>query len=119
MSPASPVDVQQISNQLRDHYHIEGLEDVRVIRDRHTSKFSGCGVAYLTFVEISRRLGFITFRNVNESRAFLEKNFPAIYLYGPNSTDDRGTKVRIAYSREREDRARARAEGDWTCPLVS
>src|SRR5699024_5044012 len=102
-----------------DHYHVEGLEDVRVIRDRQTSKFSGCCAACLTLLEISRRLGFITFRSVNESRAFLEKNFPSIYLHGPDSADDRGTKVRIAYSREREDRARTRAEGDWACPMVS
>lgn len=30
--------VEQITNELRDGYHIEGLEEVRVIRDRQTSK---------------------------------------------------------------------------------
>lgn len=70
--------------------------------------------------EISRQLGFLRFSSLEDSRAFVERNFPAIYLYGPNSSDgDRGAKVRIAYSREREDRARARAEGDWTCKMVS
>ncbi|KAE8390914.1 hypothetical protein BDV23DRAFT_154111 [Aspergillus alliaceus] len=94
--------VEQITNELRDGYHIEGLEEVRVIRDRQT--------------KISRQLGFLRFRDLNFSRAFVERNFPSIYLYGPSAgRDDRGTKVRIAYSREREDRARARAEGDWTC----
>lgn len=28
---------QQISKELKEFYHIEGLEDVRVIRDRQTS----------------------------------------------------------------------------------
>ncbi|OOO08779.1 D111/G-patch domain protein [Aspergillus oryzae] len=86
----------------KDGYHIEGLEEVRVIRDRQT--------------KISRQLGFLRFRDLNSSRAFVERNFPSVYFYGPSAgRDDRGTKVRIAYSREREDRARARAEGDWTC----
>lgn len=69
--------------------------------------------------EISRQLGFLRFSSLEDSRVFVERNFPAIYLYGPNSSgDDRGAKVRIAFSREREDRTRARAEGDWTCKLV-
>lgn len=50
----------------------------------------------------------------------MESNFPSIYLYGPNAaSDDRGTKVRIAFSRERDSRTRTRAEGDWNCPMVS
>lgn len=68
--------------------------------------------------EVSRQLGFLRFRDLNQSRAFVERNFPNIYLHGPNPHNDRGTKVRIAYSREREDRARARAEADWTCMMV-
>lgn len=72
----------------------------------------------LTAVEISRQLGFLRFRSFNFSRSFVEQNFPTIYLCGPSAQDDRGTKVRIAYSREKEDRARARAEGDWTCRMV-
>ena len=32
--------VEQITNELRDGYHIEGLEEVRVIRDRQTSKIN-------------------------------------------------------------------------------
>lgn len=68
--------------------------------------------------EVSRRLGFLRFRDLDYSRAFLEPNYPAIYLYGPNPKDDRGTRVRIAYSREREDRTRARGENDWTCMMV-
>ncbi|KAL2867007.1 uncharacterized protein BJX67DRAFT_381334 [Aspergillus lucknowensis] len=94
-----------ISKELKDFYDIEGLEEVRVIRDRQT--------------KMSRQLGFLRFRNLSLSRSFIERNFPSIYLCGPSAQDDRGTKVRIAYSREREDRARARAEGDWTCKMCS
>ncbi|KAL2008987.1 hypothetical protein VTN00DRAFT_7181 [Thermoascus crustaceus] len=108
MMEGLPVDMaeEDISHELTEYYHVEGLEEVRVIRDRQT--------------KISRQLGFLRFSSLEDSRAFVERNFPAIYLYGPNSGgDDRGAKVRIAFSREREDRNRARAEGDWTCKLCA
>lgn len=111
--------VEQISNELKDHYHVEGLDDIRVIRDRQTSKYRVFSAVKLTPSEISRRLGFLRFHSVADSRAFVERNFPSVYFLGPNATgDDGGTKVRIAFSREREDRARTRAEGDWNCPVV-
>lgn len=70
--------------------------------------------------ELSRQLGFLRFRTIEESRDFVTKNQPAIYFYGPSAgPNDRSTKVRIAYSREREDRARPRGESDWTCRMVS
>ncbi|XHG09418.1 hypothetical protein AWENTII_012477 [Aspergillus wentii] len=97
---------EDISHELQQFYHIEGLEEVRVIRDRQT--------------KVSRQLGFLRFQSIAHSRAFLEPNFPSIVFYGPNSSgNDRGTKVRIAYSREREDRARNRAESDWTCKMCT
>ena len=70
--------------------------------------------------EISRQLGFLRFRSLDYSRDFVEQNFPAIYLYGnsPSNADNRGTKVRIAYSREREDRNRSRGDSEWTCANV-
>ncbi|PWY68519.1 hypothetical protein BO94DRAFT_560923 [Aspergillus sclerotioniger CBS 115572] len=106
MMDGLPVDMveEDITNELKEFYHVEGLDDVRVIRDRQT--------------KLSRQLGFLRFRNLNLSRAFVERNFPAIYLHGSSAQNDRGTKVRIAYSREREDRARARAEADWNCVMV-
>ena len=67
--------------------------------------------------ELSRQLGFLRFQNLDFSRDFMERNFPTIYLYGPTA-DDHGAKVRIAFSREREDRNRVRAEGEWTCANV-
>ncbi|KAL4805603.1 rna-binding protein [Aspergillus unguis] len=107
MMDGLPVDMveEDISKELNEFYHIEGLEDVRVIRDRQT--------------KLSRQLGFLRFRSLNFSRSFVEQNFPTIYLCGPSAQDDRGTKVRIAYSREKEDRAKARAEADWNCPMCS
>ncbi|CEL08085.1 Putative Rna-binding protein [Aspergillus calidoustus] len=107
MMDGLPVDMteEDISKELKDFYNIEGLEEVRVIRDRQT--------------KLSRQLGFLRFKTLGSSRSFVERNFPSIYLCGPNAQDDRGSKVRIAYSREREDRARARAEADWTCQLCS
>ncbi|KAI9374059.1 hypothetical protein BJX61DRAFT_541107 [Aspergillus egyptiacus] len=96
---------EQISRELQEFYQIEGVEEVRVIRDRQT--------------KMSRGLGFLRFRNLTSSRSFVERNFPYIYLCGPSAQDDRGTKVRIAYSREREERVKARAEGDWNCKMCS
>lgn len=73
----------------------------------------------IMLAEVSRGLGFLRFRTIDYARDFLERNHPCIYLYGPAAGDnDRSTKVRIAYSREREDRARAKADGDWTCRMV-
>ncbi|PGH14350.1 hypothetical protein AJ80_05940 [Polytolypa hystricis UAMH7299] len=109
MMEGLPVEMNEddISSELKEHYHIEDLEDVRVIRDRHT--------------KISRQLGFLRFPSLDGSRDFVEQNFPAIYLYGESGaqTDGRGTKVRIAYSREREDRNKAKGEGDWTCVICN
>jgi hypothetical protein len=68
--------------------------------------------------EISRQIGFLRFYSLDDCRTFVERNFPTIYLYGRNSgSGDRAAKVRIAYSREREDR-RTRAEGEWICRNV-
>lgn len=94
-----------------------------MIRDRQTSALFAplnldVVLTYL-FLEISRRLGFLRFRSIDDSRAFLEPNFPSIYLYGNDANgEDGATKVRIAYSREREDRGRAKEEGEWVCKIV-
>ena len=72
--------------------------------------------------EASRGFGFIRFPTFEDSKAFVERNYPMIYLYGNGSSDnnDQAAKVRIAYSRERDDRNRGeKAEGEWTCKIVS
>ncbi|KAJ5967905.1 hypothetical protein N7501_004153 [Penicillium viridicatum] len=80
----------------RNAYHIDGLDKIKVIRDRQT--------------KLSRQLGFLRFPTIDASREFVERNHPYIFFYGP--TNNRSTQVRIAYSREREDRPRA---SDWNC----
>lgn len=77
----------------------------------------------LTFrSEVSRQFGFLRFATLQDSRAFVERNYPMIYLYGSNSAENNGeaAKVRIAFSRERDERHLSeRAEGEWTCKIVS
>ena len=71
--------------------------------------------------EASRGFGFIRFPTLEDSKAFVERNYPIIYLYGNVSSDndDQAAKVRIAYSRERDDRSRLeKADGEWTCKIV-
>ena len=51
----------------------------------------------------------------------MERSFPMIYLYGKGSADndEQAAKVRIAYSREREDRGRTeKSDSEWTCKVV-
>ncbi|KAJ5768111.1 G-patch domain protein [Penicillium manginii] len=108
MMDGIPQDMSEddVSAELKQAYHITGLEEIRVIRDRQT--------------KISRGLGFLRFRTIDYARDFLERSHPCIYLYGPTAGEnDRSTKVRIAYSREREDRTRSKGEGDWTCRMCA
>lgn len=49
----------------------------------------------------------------------MESNAPTLYLYGRHpGNDERSAKVRISYTRERDDR-RGKPEGEWTCRNVS
>ena len=70
--------------------------------------------------EISRCFGFIRFPTFEDSKAFVERSYPLIYLYGSNTSDNDGeaAKVRIAYSRERDDRHGDKPDGEWTCKIV-
>ena len=72
--------------------------------------------------EVSRGFGFLRFPTLEKSKTFLEQNFPMIYLYGKGKADndDQVAKVRIAFSRERDERSRMeKAEGEWTCKIVN
>lgn len=88
--------------------------------DRQVGIFSNISVYGVNeCAEISRQIGFLRFHSLKDSRAFVEQNAPTIYLYGRNSgNDERGAKVRISYTRERDDR-RGKPEGEWTCRNVS
>ena len=61
------------------------------------------------------------FSSFEQSRAFLEQNHPILYLYGNDTTDSdaKAAKVRIAYSRERDDRNKDPTEAKWICHYVS
>lgn len=117
--------ISQISKELKQYYHVEKLDDVRVIRDRQTSTIFLATIrvrrSAKCISEASRGFGFIRFPTLEDSKAFVERNYPMIYLYGNGSSenDDQAAKVRIAYSRERDDRGRGeKAEGEWTCKIV-
>lgn len=71
-------------------------------------------------VEISRGFGFVRFPSVDEAKSFLDRYYPTIYLYGQSTSDgdEEAAKVRIAFSREREDRRAEKADGEWICKIV-
>ena len=52
----------------------------------------------------------------------MQQNHPTVKLYpnSPNDSTTSKTPVRIAFSKEREERDRDRAplEGEWNCPNV-
>jgi len=79
------------------------------------------GHLLIAYPEVSRQFGFLRFATLQDSRAFVERNYPMIYFYGSNSAEENGeaAKVRIAFSRQRDDRDRSeRTEGEWTCKIV-
>lgn len=66
----------------------------------------------------SRQFGFLRFATLDEAEAFMDANYPMIYLYGSSdhALSSEEAKVRIAFGRERKD---ARADdGDWICKIV-
>ena len=73
-------------------------------------------------LEVSRGFGFLRFPTLDRAKAFMEHNYPTISLYGNSSADgdESAAKIRIAFSRERDDRSRGeKTEGEWVCKIVS
>ncbi|EXJ64385.1 hypothetical protein A1O7_00721 [Cladophialophora yegresii CBS 114405] len=92
---------KQISSELKQYYKVEGLDDVRVIRDRQTKQ--------------SRQFGFLRFSTLAEAEEFMDRNYPTLYLYGDdNKSKGDASKVRIAFGRERKDQVRS-DDADWIC----
>ncbi|KAJ9630232.1 hypothetical protein H2204_008593 [Knufia peltigerae] len=91
-----------ISSELKHYYHVQHLDDVRVIRDRQTKQ--------------SRQFGFLRFPTVQDAEEFMDRNYPVLYLYGNDelSTGD-ASKVRITFGRERKEAHRTE-DADWICP---
>lgn len=60
---------------------------------------------------------------IPEARRFLEKYYPYITLYGAydtiRSNDTEAFKVRIAFSRDKDDRDKlGKGDDDWKCEVV-
>jgi len=78
----------------------------------------------LTCLGASRQFGFLRFPTIQESKAFVERNHPAIHLSSKQANDVERVKtvVRIAFSKDREERERDRdrplADGEWKCLIV-
>lgn len=77
----------------------------------------------MQFIGQSRGFAFAQFVGINEARRFLDQYYPTVQLYGPHHIDPNATSdpmnVRIAYSRDRDDRDKAgKGEDDWKCEVV-
>ncbi|KAL9607119.1 MAG: hypothetical protein Q9167_007937, partial [Letrouitia subvulpina] len=69
----------------------------------------------------SRGFGFLRFPSLARSKDFVESNYPAIFLRSKKGSDNENAavEVRIAFSRERDDRSRGEKDGQWTCKVCN
>ncbi|PVH74064.1 hypothetical protein DL98DRAFT_40706 [Cadophora sp. DSE1049] len=98
----------QILKELQHTLRLEGLEEVRLIKDKRTGQSKG--------------FAFAQFASIPEARRFLDRYYPTVPLYGVYDPTQSGpaepTNVRIAFGRERDDREKAgRGEDDWKCDV--
>ncbi|OBT79315.1 hypothetical protein VF21_01863 [Pseudogymnoascus sp. 05NY08] len=97
----------QIAHELKTSFTADGLEQVRLIRDKRTGQ--------------SRQFAFAKFATLRDSKVFLEMYYPSIQFrgsYGMPQTSEEFAQARLAYSREKEDRDRpGKGEGDWMCEV--
>jgi RNA-binding protein 5/10 len=71
----------------------------------------------------SRGFAFAQFVDIPDARRFLDQHYPSVPLHGTydpnNAAPAEPTKIRIAYSRERDDRDKAgKSDDDWKCDVV-
>jgi RNA-binding protein 5/10 len=114
----------QILNELQQSLRVEGIEEVRLIKDKRTGmyliqKFK----KLLTPIGQSRQFAFAQFIGIPEAKQFLDKYHPTISLYGAfapnNAAASEPTQIRIAYSREKDDREKpGKSDDDWKCEVV-
>lgn len=74
-------------------------------------------------VGLSRQFAFAQFVGIPEARTFLERYYPTISIpdaYNSSQNTAAGpAKVRLAYSREKDDRDKpGKGEDDWKCEVV-
>ena len=72
----------------------------------------------------SRGFAFAQFVGIPDARRFLDRHYPSIELHGTydpnNAAPAVPAKVRVAYSRDRDDRDRSgKSDDDWKCDVVS
>ena len=72
---------------------------------------------------LSRQFAFAQFAGIPEAKAFLTQYYPTITLYGPYDPNKalgaEGAKIRIAFSREKDERALpGKSDDDWKCECV-
>ncbi|KAJ4511737.1 hypothetical protein HRR83_004224 [Exophiala dermatitidis] len=101
---ASHLTEDDISVELKQYYHVNGLDDVRVICDRQTKQ--------------SRGFGFLRFSNLQQAESFMDKHYPFLYLYGDYDKSPGVCKVRLAFGRERKEVPRP-DEDDWICSMCA
>ena len=98
-----------------------------MIRDRNTGEFlkTKLRLGSNAPLGVSRQFAFCRFATIPNSTAFMERNYPSIYLNSSESGSqvaynrEGEVKVRIAFSRERDDRDRpSRGEEEWKCRAV-
>ncbi|KAI0999079.1 hypothetical protein K3495_g9117 [Podosphaera aphanis] len=99
---------EDILNELKHDKGVEGIEEVRVIKDKRTGQ--------------PRGFAFAQFIGVPEAKRFLQDYYPTIPLHGSHQSSQAPTKkpvkIRIAFSRERDDREKAgKSEDDWKCEV--
>ncbi|KAI9821495.1 MAG: hypothetical protein M1832_003343 [Thelocarpon impressellum] len=107
-----PVDLKEddISKDFAQKYNLQGLEDVRVIRDRQTG--------------VSRKFGFLRFSTIAGAKVFLEQAYPLLSIKycpaapGPSPADDQAANVRVSFCRERGEKTDTPEDG-WKCPMCS
>jgi hypothetical protein len=116
----------QIFNELVHRLRVDGIEEVRLIKDKRTGSESRSRCTAFTEIYLgqSRQFAFAQFVSIPKARAFLDEYSPTISLdgaYDPSKAmPSDSTKVRIAYSRDKDDRDRpGKGEDDWNCEVVS
>ena len=74
------------------------------------------------FTGQSRGFAFAQFTGIPEARRFLDLHYPSVSLHGaydPSQAAAEPAKVRIAFSRDRDDRDKAgKSDDDWKCDVV-
>ena len=117
----------QITNELHS-LRVEGLEEVRLIKDKRTGMDTQTS-AHLFLIHSNQLIGqsrgfaFAQFVGIPEARQFLDRHHPSVSFHGAydpnNSAAAEPAKIRIAYSRDREDRDKAgKSDDDWKCEVV-